>query len=118
MELSKSALRVMNVIWDHGDLAAKEISEILRETVGWNKNTTYTVIGQCVKKGLLQRRDPGFFCHALLSRQEAQRSELSALMDTVFLGSPGMLFSTLVKSNSLSREELEELQALIDELKK
>ena len=50
-KLFDSERKVMEVIWEHGDIAAREIALILHEKIGWNKNTTYTVIKKCVKKG-------------------------------------------------------------------
>ena len=50
MEISNSKLRVMNILWDRGDLTARDICAILKEQWGWNKNTTYTVINSCKKR--------------------------------------------------------------------
>lgn len=58
MELSKSALRVMNQLWEKGELPAKTLCGLLHEQCGWNKNTTYTILNSCVKKGLIERREP------------------------------------------------------------
>lgn len=116
MELSKSVLRVMNVLWDNGDSSAKAISEVLAGVCGWNKNTTYTVIRQCEKKGLLERREPGYLCHALLTREEAQRAEVDSLMERLFQNSPKLLLSALAGGGKLSAEERAELRRLIDEL--
>ena len=60
---------------ENGDLSAKELSQRLNSCVGWNKNTTYTVIKKCVDKGAIARLEPNFICHALFSRREAQREE-------------------------------------------
>lgn len=43
-KLYDSELKVMEVLWKEGDDSAKHISEILNAEIGWNKNTTYTVI--------------------------------------------------------------------------
>ena len=44
-KLFDSERRVMEVLWAAGtSLTAKEIAAQLGEAVGWNKNTTYTVI--------------------------------------------------------------------------
>ncbi len=40
----------MNVLWKEGDCTAKYISDVLKEEVGWNMNTTYTLIKRCIKK--------------------------------------------------------------------
>ena len=50
--LFDSERKVMEVIWKEGDVTAKQISLTLRDTIGWNKNTTYTVIKKCIKKAL------------------------------------------------------------------
>ena len=40
IKLFDSELKVMDVLWKEGDMAAKRISDILKERVGWNMNTT------------------------------------------------------------------------------
>ena len=43
LKLFDSERKVMEVLWDHGDLSAKELADRLKELVGWSKTTTYTV---------------------------------------------------------------------------
>ena len=43
-KLFDSEAKVMEIIWDKSPISAKEISLIAAEKIGWNKNTTYTVI--------------------------------------------------------------------------
>ena len=108
----------MEVLWDAAqDLPAREVARRLEQSVGWNKNTTYTILNSCVKKGLSERREPGFLCRPLVGREEVRTQELGHLVDGLFQGSPALLFSTLVGSGSLSQEDVEEMQALIDKLK-
>lgn len=44
MKLFDSEWKVMEVLWQKNDRTAKEISLCLADSIGWNKNTTYTVI--------------------------------------------------------------------------
>ena len=44
IKLFDSELKVMDVLWREGDTTAKQISNILGDEVGWNMNTTYTLI--------------------------------------------------------------------------
>ena len=74
-KLFDSELKVMDVLWRGGDKTAKQISETLKREIGWNVNTTYTVIKKCVDKGAIQRLEPHFLCHALVSKQDVQRAE-------------------------------------------
>lgn len=116
MKLFDSELKVMKVLWERGDVTAKEISNILAETVGWNMNTTYTVIKKCAAKGAIQRREPGFLCHALISREEVRAAEAGELVDKLFDGEPELLFASLLGGGRpLTKEQLARLRDWIDE---
>lgn len=47
-KLFDSELKVMGVLWREGDCTAKHISDVLKQEVGWNMNTTYTLIKRCI----------------------------------------------------------------------
>ncbi len=54
-KLFDSELKVMNVLWRDGDVPAKHVADLLNRELGWNKNTTYTLIKRCMKKGAIER---------------------------------------------------------------
>ncbi len=112
--LFDSEAKVMEILWDRGTISAKEVSLIAAETIGWNKNTTYTVLKKLEAKGFLRREDPGFRCTALISRNQVQRAEAASLVRKVFGGSRKALFSALLEEEPLSDEELQALRELID----
>lgn len=113
-KLFDSQAKIMKIIWDKGPLSAKEISLIAADSIGWNKNTTYTVIKKLEAKGFIRRDDPGFICTPLISRSEMQKAEAKALLDRVFGGSRRALFSALLEDEQLSESEVSELRKLID----
>lgn len=117
MKLFDSELKVMDVLWRLGDRTAKEISAVLGEETGWNVNTTYTVIKKCIAKGAVLRSEPNFLCHALVSKEEIQQAETEELIGKLFDGSPDLLFASLLSSQKLSREQIERLRELVDEMK-
>lgn len=116
MKLFDSELKVMEVLWRQGDRTAKEIAETLGREVGWNRNTTYTLIKRCIDKGAIRRSEPHFLCHALIDKAAVQSDEADALIDKMFDGSAGLLFSNLIRRKRISPEELAQLQALVDGL--
>ena len=105
-KLFESEAKVMEIIWAKSPISAKEISLIAAETIGWNKNTTYTVIKKLEAKGFIRREDPGFICTPLISQNQMQKK--------VFGGSRKALFSALLEDEPLSDEEIDELRKLID----
>lgn len=113
-KLYDSEAKVMEILWEEGTLSAKEISLIAARTIGWNKNTTYTVIKKLEAKGFLRRSEPGFLCTPLVSKNQIQKAEAASLVKKIFGGSRKALFSALLEDEPLSEEEIEALRALID----
>ena len=113
-KLFDSEAKVMEIIWEKSPISAKEVSLIAAETIGWNKNTTYTVIKKLEVKGFIQREDPGFVCTPLISQNQMQKVEAASLVKKVFGGSRKALFSALIEDEPLSEEEISELRKLID----
>lgn len=114
MKLFDSEWKVMEVLWQKNDCTAKEISLCLADSIGWNKNTTYTVIKKCIDKGAIERREPNFICHAMITKQQAQKEEADSLVDKVFGGSAELLFASILSDRSLSKDELVRLRALVE----
>lgn len=115
-KLFDSELKVMDVLWKRGDMQAKQISDILKETIGWNMNTTYTVIKKCIAKGFIERREPKFVCHALISRDTVQVAETEELLHKLFDNSPDLLFASLLGHQKLSKAQIENLRRMVSTL--
>lgn len=108
-----SELKVMRVLWNEGDCHASHIADVLRETVGWNTNTTYTVIKKCIAKGAIERQEPKFMCRALVSEKEAQKAHTDELVNDLYGGSVDKLFAALIERKKLSKAKLEELRKIV-----
>lgn len=117
IKLFDSELKVMDVLWKEGDTTAKKISDILNERVGWNMNTTYTLIKRCIGKGAIERREPNYVCHALIPKEQVQEQETAELINKVFDGSSDLLFASLLNKKNLSAEEIQRLKQLVNQLK-
>ena len=115
-KLFDSELKVMGVLWREGECTAKHISERLGEEVGWNRNTTYTIIKRCVEKGAVERLEPNFRCRALVSREAVQRAETEELVDKLFEGSVDKLFASLLGRKKLPAEQIARLREIVGEL--
>ena len=112
-KLFDSEAKVMEILWANSPISAKDISLIAAENIGWNKNTTYTVIKKLEAKGFIRREDPGFICTPLVSQNEVQKAEAASLVKKVFGGSRKALFSALLEDEPLSDEEIDALRRLI-----
>ncbi len=114
-KLVDSEIRVMNVLWREGEVTAKHISDVLKGEVGWNMNTTYTLIKRCIAKGAIERREPNFLCRALIPREAVQEAETNELIGKLYDGVPAKLFAALLGKKALTAEQIEKLRALVEE---
>ena len=116
VKLFDSELKVMDVLWQRGDTPAKELAKVLTAELGWNVNTTYTLIKRCMKKGAIERSEPGFLCHALIPKSAVQEAETDELINKVYDGSADKLFSALLVRKQLSPQQIEKLRQIVGDL--
>lgn len=113
VKLFDSELKVMDVIWREGDVPAKYIASTLNAKFGWNKNTTYTLIKRCIKKGAIERLEPDFICRALIPKEKIQEAETNELINKIYDGSSSGLFAALLGKKKLSVEQIEHLKQIV-----
>ena len=116
VKLFDSELKVMDVLWKRSDTPAKEIAKVLTAELGWNVNTTYTLIKRCISKGAIQRSEPGFLCHALIPKSAVQEAETDELINKVYDGSADKLFAALLGRKQLSPQQIEKLRQIVGDL--
>ena len=112
LRLREGELNIMELLWSNKELAAKDISKIIKEYIGWEKNTTYTVIKRLIDKGAVQRTDPGFICSALVSQRSVREIETKRLLNQFHNGSLQTFISEYLKNQRLSAGDIAELQKL------
>ena len=116
IKLFDSELKVMGILWKEGDKTAKQISDILKAEIGWNMNTTYTVIKKCIAKAAIERREPNFLCHALIPKEAVQKAETDELISKLYDGSADKLFAALLGRKKLSAEQIVKLKQIVGDL--
>lgn len=116
IKLFDSELKVMDVLCREGDCTAKYIANALTKEVGWNINTTYTLIKRCIKKGAIERSEPNFMCHALIPKEKVQEAETDELINKIYDGSVDKLFSALLGRKKLSEAQIEKLKQIVGSL--
>lgn len=114
VKLFDSEIKIMELLWDKGAMTAKNLTILAGEQIGWNKNTTYTVIKKLVEKKAIKREEPNFQCIPLITREQVQVAETSNLINRLYKGSKKLFFSSFIENEKLSTEEIEELKRIIE----
>lgn len=74
------------------------------------------ILSLYIKKGAIERSDPGFMCHALVPQADVQEAETNELIDRVYDGSADKLFAALLGRKKLSAEQIEKLKQIVGDL--
>jgi BlaI family penicillinase repressor len=116
-QLGRMQFRIMQVLWDRGRASAREITEALNQAEPVAHSTVQTLLRQLEAKGAVghaaEHRTFAFF--ARLKEDKVKRTAARDLLARVFGGDVASLVAHLLKSEHLSRDELDELRRLIEE---
>lgn len=112
IRLHDGELNVMELLWSNKELAARDISKIIKEYIGWEKNTTYTVIKRLIDKGAIVREDPGFICKANVTNKKIQETETNILLDKFYGGSLVNFINSYMMNYRMNEEERDALLQL------
>ncbi len=111
-KIFESEYRFCLILWDNEPVSSGKLVELCKEQLGWSKATTYTVIRRLSERGVVKNENT--VVTALISKEEAQASRLEEMVEETFEGSMPAFIAAFSKSKKLSRQEVEQLQALID----
>ena len=117
---TESELEILQVLWDKGQASVRDVHEELLKTKEAGYTTTLKLMQIMHEKGLV-RRDDSVKTHiyqAAVSREKTQKHLLGKMIDTLFGGSPTQLVMQALGNHKASDSELEEIQKLLDNLKK
>ena len=111
--LCDSEYRFMQVVWDAAPVASGRLVELCAQELGWKKSTTYTVLRRLCEKGLFH--NDGGTVTVLVSREEYEKQQSNAFVAENYGGSLPRFLAAFSAGKKLSQEEVDALQALIDE---
>lgn len=117
---TESELEILRVLWERGEATVRDVHEELSKTKDAGYTTTLKLMQIMHEKGMV-KRDESNKTHKyipLLSREKTQKQFVGKMIDTLFQGSSSQLVMQALGNHKASKEELEEIQKLIDNLKK
>lgn len=111
-KIFESEYRFCLILWENEPISSRELSELCKEKLGWSKTTTYTVIKRLSDRGVLKNENT--VVTSLISKDEAQVSEIDELMEKKFEGSIPAFVAAFAKSRKLSEKDIEEINRIIE----
>jgi predicted transcriptional regulator len=114
-QLTPGELKVMKLLWEHGELKPSELQDRFPEPI---KNPALrSYLTTLLEKGHVTRRRVGkaYFYKTVTPSRSAFQTMLGQLIDSFCGGSIQALVMNIIKAEQLSKEELLELKRLADE---
>ncbi len=106
---------IMQVVWEKKEAIVRDVFEALRPAHGWAQTTVRTMMERLVAKGHLAQRKIGPVCvyTPAVSRKRVVRRAVRDVLQRMTGGSVAELVSYAVGNDTLSSDELAELDNLI-----
>ncbi len=117
---TESELEILQVLWERDQASVREVHEELLQTKDVGYTTTLKLMQIMHEKGLV-KRDDSFKTHiyqASVSKEKTQKQLLGKMINTLFGGSSADLVLQALGNHKASPAELEEIQRLLDNLKR
>lgn len=115
-KIHESEYRFCLILWEHEPVTTVELVKLCQQQLEWKRTTTYTVIKRLSERGVLQNEDG--VITSLVSKEEAQASEIDELVEKRFGGSLPSFLAAFTRHQKLSEKELDEVQQMIDHIRK
>lgn len=115
--LANAELALMELLWVHGSLTARQIQDKLYGESDRSQHGTVQRLLQRLEDKQLVRREkagPANAFSACISREDYAGSQLESLVDRLTGGSIAPLLSHLIDQKRLSRAELRRLREILD----
>ena len=115
-KIHESEYRFCLIMWEHEPVTAAVLVKLCQEQLGWKRTTTYTVIKRLGERGVLKNENGTIT--SLVSRDKAQAWEIDELVEKKFQGSLPAFIAAFTKCQDMSAAELDEVQRMIDRIRK
>ncbi|MCM5528138.1 BlaI/MecI/CopY family transcriptional regulator [Parasegetibacter sp. NRK P23] len=117
---TESELEILQVLWEKKTATVREVHEELLKTKEAGYTTTLKLMQIMHEKGLVLRDDSikTHIYQPAVTRERTQKHLLGKMIDNLFGGSPTQLVIQALGNHQTTKEELEELERLIDQLKR
>ncbi len=115
-KIFESEYRFCLIMWEHEPITASELVKLCQQQLDWKRTTTYTVIKRLSERGVLKNENGTVT--SLVSKEEAQTQEINELVEEKFQGSLPAFVAAFTKRQDISMEELDEVQRMIDRIRK
>jgi len=116
-KISPSEAKILHVLWQKQPLSSKQIAEqLINES--WSIVTTKTLINRLLKKGYLSYEKKGrqYLYYSTITKENYLKIENNNFIKRLYNGSLSGLFASFSEHEKISREELDKIKLIIEQI--
>ena len=119
-DISKTEYEVLDALWEQYPASANDIIQRLNKNKQWHDKTVKTLLSRLVKKQVINfdKQQRSYLYFPLVERSTYTEKESKSLVSRLFGGKVAPLVAGFANSDSLSKEDVEELKSLIEKWEK
>ncbi len=115
-KLGEVESRFADIIWQNEPISSRHLADLAEKALSWKRTTTYTILKRLCDRGLF--RNDGGTVTSRVSRQEFYAVQSEKFVEDTFAGSLPAFLAAFGSRKQLSQGDIEELQKLIDEMRR
>lgn len=118
--ITEAESEVMKLLWQKEPLSASEIISELTHQMQWSDQTIKTFLNRLHKKQAIRFEKSGrnYLYYPLVSHDEYLKAENHSFLNRVYKGAVGRLCAKFLEEETLSEEDIKELQQILEKKKK
>ena len=115
---SASLLSAVGLLGGEIVVGDRALTDALHAKTSWARSTTLTLLRRLTEKGAVRTevRDGMHVYFPAVSREDAAARQTRDLLGRVYHGSLSLLVSAMTREEALSKAEIDELYAILDEM--
>lgn len=112
-KLGAMETKFADLIWDNEPISSGDLVKLCEMELTWKKSTTYTMLRRLCHRGIFKNENS--LVSSLISRREFAGLQSEKFIDETFDGSLPQFLAAFTMRKKLTKNEIEELQRIIDE---
>lgn len=120
ISLSDGEWKLMNLLWEEVPRTIAQLVSALKDDTGWTKGTIFIMLSRMIEKGAVRYESGGRskLYYPAIKKEDAAFYETENFLDKVYNGSVGLMVASMAGQKVLSKEDIDELYAILREAEK
>lgn len=118
LTITEAEWDIMEILWQKAPRTSQEIVALLENGRGWKRATVMTLLSRLAAKGAVSTEPQGnrFLYTPAVQRSACVAEETRSFLGRLFGGSLQPLLAHVAEHHPLSKQDIAELKALLDEI--